>query len=69
MRKALTGDVEVHGPLPCPIARARGKYRFQVVLKARRAAAAVSLVRDAISAIKQDRNVQVVVDVDPLAML
>jgi len=38
-------------------------------LKARSAAAAVSLVRDAISAIKQDRNVQVVVDVDPLSML
>ena len=69
MKKALTGDVEVHGPVPCPIARARGKYRFQVVLKARRAAAAATLVREAISAIKQDRNVQVVVDVDPLSML
>ena len=69
MKRVAPRGLEIHGPVPSPIAKARGKYRFQVVIKARRTSPATALVRKVVSTIRQDKSVQVIVDVDPLSML
>jgi primosomal protein N' (replication factor Y) len=64
------GSVEVLGPAPCPIARLRGRYRFQILLKG-------SLFRDVRAAARElqrasgrvPRDVRVIVDVQPQNML
>ena len=63
-------EVEVLGPAPCPLARLRGKSRFQVVLKAARR----QPLRDLLDVIDERRRkipagVGMTVDVDPLDML
>lgn len=67
---ARAGAVAVLGPAAAPLARLRGRYRFQLLLKA----AARPALRDALIALgparrELSRKVRVVVDVDPVSML
>jgi primosomal protein N' (replication factor Y) len=64
------GSVEVLGPAPAPIARLRGRYRFQILLKG----SLFRHVRDAARALqlasaRAPREVRVTVDVQPQHML
>jgi primosomal protein N' (replication factor Y) len=62
--------VEILGPAPCPLSRLRGKWRFQILLKAaerrplRRLLARIGPLRAKVS-----RGVSLMLDVDPLDML
>jgi primosomal protein N' (replication factor Y) len=62
--------VEVRGPTPAPVPRVRGRYRYRILLKGPR-----KELREAARAVKRaveelrERDVRVIVDVDPLAML
>ena len=63
------GEAEVLGPSPCPLARLRGKTRYQILLKARQR----SSLRPLLSALDNTqklfpRHVSLTVDVDPLEM-
>ena len=64
------GDVEILGPAPCPLARLRGKNRFQLLLKSqeraplRRLLGQIDLLRRKVAA-----GLTLSVDVDPLDML
>jgi primosomal protein N' (replication factor Y) len=63
-------SVEILGPAPCPLARLRGKNRFQLLLKSqeraplRRLLGQIDLLRRKVAA-----GLTLSVDVDPLDML
>ena len=67
--QSRAGDVEILGPSPCPLTRLRGKYRYQILLKApsrpplRRLLAMVEGV-----ATELPRQVSIHIDIDPLDM-
>ena len=67
-----TGTMTVRGPAPCPIEKVKGRYRFQVQIRAtdgnliRHAA---SEARDKVIESAKKRSVRVIVDVDPIDML
>ncbi len=65
-----TGEVEVLGPAPAPIARLRARYRFQILLKGRERRP-LRFVAQAVQEAEQrlPPGVRVVVDVDPVSML
>jgi primosomal protein N' (replication factor Y) len=64
-----SADSRVLGPAPCPFARLKGKYRFQIQAqgvdgeKIRAAVAAVTV------GLEPPDDVQWIVDVDPVNML
>ena len=62
------GDVRIQGPAPAPLARIRGVYRYQILLRSNRRAALRKAVSEAMPA-KDHRNVEVVIDVDPINIL
>ena len=59
----------VLGPAPAPLAKLRGKYRFQVQLQAPDGDLLRAAVRETTEGLKPPENVQWIVDVDPLDML
>jgi primosomal protein N' (replication factor Y) len=69
-RLSGTADLEVLGPAPCPLAKLRGKHRFQILLKA----ATRGPLHQAVASLKGWKNVvangvRLNVDVDPMDML
>jgi primosomal protein N' (replication factor Y) len=65
-------DIAVLGPAEAPIAKLRGKYRWQVLIKAKRAFLAQELLRVAKKSSEQglkSRGVQLILDVDPYQMM
>jgi primosomal protein N' (replication factor Y) (superfamily II helicase) len=64
------GEVEVRGPRPAPLARLQGRYRFQVLLRAkerrplRASLLAILPMRDRLGA-----GIRMVIDVDPVKMM
>ncbi|KIH76218.1 primosomal protein N' [Geoalkalibacter ferrihydriticus DSM 17813] len=67
-RKA--GEVEILGPAPCPLARLRGKTRYQILLKAAARAPLHRLLGVVDSRRRKlPRTLSLAVDVDPLDML
>ncbi len=65
----LPADVEVLGPSPAPLARIRGWYRWQVVVRSEDGAQAREAVRRALQNWVRLRGVRLSVDVDPQEML
>jgi primosomal protein N' (replication factor Y) len=67
-RRAGGSSVKVLGPAPAPIPRLRNRFRFHVLLRsAERAELRKSLL--AIARAESDRQVRLVIDVDPMNML
>jgi len=60
---------EVLGPSPAPLARVRGRYRFQVLVKEGEEMAARRSLADLVRSLAVPRGVKVVVDVDPVELL
>ncbi|MCQ2398732.1 MAG: hypothetical protein MJ052_05480, partial [Sphaerochaetaceae bacterium] len=63
------GDFEVFGAQECPIEKVRENYRFQVILRSRKASSAMKALSDVLSEVKIPSAVTLEVDVDPLDML
>lgn len=63
--------VEVLGPAPAPLAKVRGKFRWQIILKSREGALLRDICREVMVKYyaEQKSSVSVTVDVDPLGML
>ena len=59
----------VIGPAPAPIAKLRGKFRFQIQVHARDGQGLRTSVRDATQQLKTPEDVQWIVDVDPIDMM
>ena len=69
LRGTLTKDVLVSGPAPAPLARIKGKYRYQILLRARSASAMNLPVKTVVREFKLPRGVSVAVDMDALSLL
>jgi primosomal protein N' (replication factor Y) len=64
-----TSDARVLGPAPCPFARLRGKYRFQIQVQGPDGEQLRAAVRQATAELEPPEDVQWIVDVDPVDML
>jgi len=65
------GDLTILGPIPPPLPKLRGRYRRQILVKARDRAAGIRAVRTTVSAQEAHypaRSVKFDVDVDPVEM-
>ncbi len=64
-------ETSLLGPAPSPIARVRGKYRFQMILLSKRRELVRQLAVEARKAVEEKfgRKVQVIVDVDPVNLM
>ena len=72
LRRALADrqtDARVLGPAPAPFAKLRGKYRFQIQAQSPDADNLQAAVRQATSDLQPPKDVQWIVDVDPVDML
>jgi primosomal protein N' (replication factor Y) len=58
----------VAGPAPAPIARMRGYFRYNILLKGEDRATMCSLLRKVLSTYRKPHGVLVAVDVDPISM-
>lgn len=61
-------DVRVQGPAPAPLARIKGSYRYQILVRSTRRAALRNAVDAAVTGYQQ-KGVDVTIDVDPLNLL
>ncbi len=68
----LSGIVDILGPVPAPLSRLRGKYRWHILLKADDALSVKRFLKDNIDYIlpKESRgDLGVAIDVDPVSLL
>lgn len=66
--KAVIKDMELLGPAPAPVARIRGFYRWNVLLKAKDRSIITSELRKYLPQMKRSKGVFIAVDVDPMSM-
>ena len=64
--KEKKSDIQVIGPAPSAMPRLRRQYRWDVILKAKQAEAAVGLLRKALPNFRKSSSVKMAVDVDPM---
>ena len=62
-------DVMILGPAPAPMALLRGRYRYRLLLNARRSAEVQQVIRDWLGALDFAPGVRVAVDVDPYSFV
>ncbi|OGX01326.1 MAG: primosomal protein N' [Omnitrophica bacterium RIFCSPLOWO2_02_FULL_45_16] len=58
----------VAGPAPAPIARMRGYFRYNILLKSKDRAAMCGLLRKVLGSFRKPSGVLIAVDVDPISM-
>ena len=61
--------VIVAGPLPAPLARAKGLYRYQILLRAPLTKQMTDPLRQVLAEFKWPADIECVVDVDALQMI
>ena len=70
LEQCVTGDVMLSPLMPAPISRARGEYRYQILMRAERTASMTRAVRRSVSAIqKWPKGVKCTIDVDATSLL
>ena len=62
-------DARVLGPAPCPFARLKGRYRFQIQVQSPDGETLRAAVHQATTHLEPPEDVQWIVDVDPVEML
>ncbi len=62
-------QVTVSDPSPAPIAKVKGKHRFQIMLRARSVRLMTRILNEALRDFKPPREVEVAVDVDAISLL
>ena len=62
-------DVAILGPAPAPMALLRGRYRYRLLLNARRSAELQNVIREWLGALTFPPGVRVAVDVDPYSFV
>ncbi|MFA5147109.1 MAG: primosomal protein N' [Candidatus Omnitrophota bacterium] len=66
--RAEDATAKVAGPAPAPIARVRGYFRYNIVLKGKDRIAMCELLRKVLAKFKKPHGVLIAVDVDPISM-
>jgi len=62
-------DVMILGPAPAPMALLRGRYRYRLLLNARRSAEVQQVIRDWLGALSFPQGVRVAIDIDPYSFV
>jgi len=62
-------DVMILGPAPAPMALLRGRYRYRLLINARRSAQVQHIIRNWLGALGLPRSVRVSVDIDPYSFV
>jgi len=62
-------DIAVYGPAPAPLSLLRGRYRYRLLINARRSAALQQTIRDWLDALQFAPGVRVGVDIDPYSFV
>ena len=61
--------VAILGPAPAPLALLRGRYRYRLLIIARRSSDLQSVLRDWLGTLKFPPGVRVAVDIDPYSFV
>jgi primosomal protein N' (replication factor Y) (superfamily II helicase) len=69
LAKLLPADVIAAGPTPAPLARAKGEYRFQILLRGPRTSEMTAPLKAVLKDLTFPEDVAVAVDVDALSLL
>ena len=62
-------DVMILGPAPAPMAQLRGRYRYRLLINARRSAEVQRIIREWLDPLRLPPGVRVAVDVDPYSFV
>ncbi|RDC59557.1 Primosomal protein N' [Alteripontixanthobacter maritimus] len=62
-------DIAILGPAPAPMAMLRGRYRYRLLINARRSAELQNVIRDWLGALTFPNGVRVGVDIDPYSFV
>jgi primosomal protein N' (replication factor Y) len=62
-------DVMILGPAPAPMALLRGRYRYRLLLNARRSAEVQQVIRDWLGALSFPQGVRIAIDIDPYSFV
>ena len=62
-------DIAILGPAPAPLSLLRGRYRYRLLINARRSAQVQDVIRQWLGALDFPRGVRVSVDVDPYSFV
>ncbi|MFN6935114.1 MAG: primosomal protein N', partial [Tsuneonella sp.] len=62
-------DVAILGPAPAPLALLRGRYRYRLLLNARRSAQVQHVIRDWLAPLRFAPGVRVSIDIDPYSFV
>jgi primosomal protein N' (replication factor Y) len=62
-------DVAILGPAPAPLALLRGRYRYRLLLNARRTAQVQHVIRDWLAPLRFAPGVRVSIDIDPYSFV
>jgi primosomal protein N' (replication factor Y) len=71
LAEAIKGEdkeLKVAGPAPAPIARMRGYFRYNILLKGNDRAGMCAFLRKVLSSFRKPHGVLIAVDVDPISM-
>ncbi len=62
-------DIAIYGPAPAPMALLRGRYRYRLLLNARRSAEVQKVIREWLAAVNLRPSLRVSVDIDPYSFV
>lgn len=62
-------EIAIYGPAPAPLSLLRGRYRYRLLINARRSAALQDIIRAWLGAIDHPAGVRVGVDIDPYSFV
>ena len=69
LKKAVEEKVTVSDPTPAPLSKAKGEYRYQIMMRSPSARSMTGPIRDVLSDIKFPKGMTCSVDVDALSLL
>jgi primosomal protein N' (replication factor Y) len=62
-------DVAILGPAPAPLSLLRGRYRYRLLINARRSAQVQDVIREWLGALTFPSGVRVSIDIDPYSFV
>ena len=62
-------DIAIHGPAPAPRSLLRGRYRYRLLINARRSSELQKVIRDWLDPLRFPQGVRIGVDIDPYSFV
>ena len=62
-------DIAILGPAPAPLSLLRGRYRYRLLINARRSAQLQKVLRQWLDPLQFPRGVRVSIDIDPYSFV